>query len=292
MFYYIMLAAAAVGTAGNFALTKVYQQTMGNAARESTIFNMLVGFYSTVVFWIVGGFKIECTTYSLLMAFLMSLFVGIYTMIGFKIMSMGSMTVYTVFLMLGGAVVPYIYGVLFLNEAVTFVNVIALLLVIAAVMLNSIEKNAGKQSAKFILLCFIVFLLNGAVSVVSKMHQVEIRYQVVSADAFVLLKSVVRFIFFATLIPFCSKKADTTAKLSAKMYVVMICSAAISGFAYMLQLVAASYIPATVLYPIITGGTIVGTALFDKFCFGQKQSNSTKVSIVICIIALILFGIK
>lgn len=292
MFYYLILTVAAIGTAGNFALTKLYQQNMGNAARESTVFNMLVGLFSTVIFWIAGGFNIECTPYSLLMAFLMSLFVGIYTMIGFKIMSMGSMTVYTVFLMLGGAVVPFFYGVLFLDEAVTFTNVIALLLVVVAVILNSFEKNTGKQSAKFILLCIMVFLLNGAVSVVSKMHQVETRYPVVSADAFVLLKSAVRFVFFALLIPFCGKKAEQTAKLSVKMYIVMICCAAASGFSYMLQLVAASNIPATILYPIVTGGTIVGTALFDRICFGQHINNRTKISILFCIIALVLFAMK
>ena len=291
MRYYIMLAAAAIGTAGNFALTKLYQQKMGNAVRESIVFNMLVGLFSTVVFWIAGGFNVECTPYSLLMAFLMSLFVGIYTMIGFKIMSMGSMTVYTVFLMLGGAVVPYIYGVLFLNEAVTFINVLALLLVIAAVMLNSFDKNAGRQSVQFLFLCFIVFLLNGAVSVVSKMHQIETQYRVVSADAFVLLKSAVRFLFFAVLLPFCGKSCEPALKLSGKMYIVMICCAVVSGFSYMLQLVAASYVPATILYPIVTGGTIAGTALFDRFCFGQRLNNRTKISIVICIIALVLFGI-
>ena len=287
--YYLMLVIAAVGTAGNFALTKVYQKTMGNAARESIIFNMYVGLFSSVFFWITAGFSVEFTPYSAIMSLLMSVLVGVYTMIGFKLMSMGSMTVYTIFLMLGGAVVPYIYGVLFLNETVNFVKIIALLMIVVAVILNSTGKRAGKQSLKFILLCFAVFFLNGAVSVVSKMHQIESVHKTVSADGFVLLKSVVRFLFFALILPFFSKKEKEQIKMPGLMYLVMTGSAIVSGLAYMLQLIGASYLPATVLYPIVTGGTVVGTSLFDRICFGQHLSKNTIISIVFCVTALVLF---
>ena len=291
MIYYFILIIAAIGTAGNFALTKIYQKTMGNGVRESIIFNMLIGLFSTIFFWIAEGFQIECTPYSALMAFLMSLFVGVYTMIGFKLMSMGSMTVYTIFLMLGGAIVPYIYGVLFLDETVNLAKIIALLMIVMAVILNSLEKNAGKQSVKFIILCVMVFLLNGAVSVLSKIHQIETEYSIVSPDAFILLKSIVRFLFFAILLPFFSSGKKNFKKMQKKMYLVMICSAIVSGFAYMLQLIGASHLPATVLYPIVTGGTVVCTSLFDRISFGQHLHKNTIISIVICVIALILFVI-
>lgn len=287
--YYLMLVIAAVGTAGNFAITKVYQKRMGNGIRESIIFNMFVGLFSSVFFWITGGFRIEFTLYSAFMAFLMSVLVGVYTIIGFKLMSMGSMTVYTIFLMLGGAVVPYIYGVLFLDEAVNFTKVIALLMIVAAVILNSVGKNTGRQSLKFVILCFLVFLLNGAVSVVSKIHQIATVYNTVSADAFVLLKSIVRFVFFALLLPFFGKKEASHKNMPGTMYIVMAGSAIVSGFAYMLQLIGASYLPATVLYPIVTGGTVVGTSLFDRICFGQRLGRNTIISIVICVLALVLF---
>ena len=103
-------------------------------------------------------------------ALLFTVFVGTYNLIGFKIMSMGSMTVYTVFLMLGGAVVPYVYGIVFLGETVNIQKVLALLLVIFAVSLNLFDEKGKKQSVKFILLCIAVFFLNGGTSVVSKLH--------------------------------------------------------------------------------------------------------------------------
>lgn len=292
MYYYLLLIIAAIGTAGNFALTKIYQKTVGNTARESIVFNMLIGLFSSIVFWFFGGCRVEYTPFSGLMAFLMSLFVGVYTMIGFKIMSMGSVTVYTIFLMLGGAVVPYIYGIIFLNETVNFAKVIALLLIVAAVILNCMEKNANKQSGYFILLCIVVFLLNGATSVISKIHQIETEYAVVSADAFVLLKSIVRFLLFAVMLPFSTRKTLEKKPVSGKMYLLILASAVVSSCASVLQLIGASYLPATVLYPIMTGGTIVMTSLFDRICFAQRINRTTKLSIVICMLALILFLIE
>ena len=231
----------------------------------------------------------EYTPFSLGMAFLMSLFNGAYTMIGFRIMSIGNMTVYTIFLMLGGAVVPYLYGLIFLSESVSFARIIALLLIISAVILNCYKNNTEKPSGYYILLCISVFLLNGGCSVVSKMHQIENHYAVVSADTFIFLKSVVRFLFFTFLLPFSGKKADHCQRLSLKIYLLFFASAVVSSIAYLLQLIGASHLPATVLYPIVTGGTIVTASFFDRLCFGQHISKLVMASIIICIIALALF---
>ena len=78
---------------------------MGSGVRSCILFNTFVGLFAAIIFFATSGFKWECTLFSLIMAVLFTVFVGTYTIIGFKIMSMGSMTVYTVFLMLGGAVV-------------------------------------------------------------------------------------------------------------------------------------------------------------------------------------------
>ena len=168
-----------------------------------------------------------------------------------------------------------------------------MLLIICAVILNSVEKKTGRQSAKFILLCIVVFLLNGATSVVSKIHQIETRYAIVSADSFVVLKNIVRFVFFTIILPFFGqKREEPRKKLTGKIYFIMLMSAIVNGVAYMLQLIGAASLPATVLFPIVTGGTIVCTSLFDKICFKEKLSRKTKISIAICVLALILFVIE
>ena len=70
------------------------------------IFNCILGFTGAIMYFAICGFEIKITPFSVLMALLFTLLFGGYTIIGFKIMSMGSMAVYTVFLMLGGMVLP------------------------------------------------------------------------------------------------------------------------------------------------------------------------------------------
>lgn len=292
MIYFLLLIISAVGTSGNFSLTKVYQKTVGTAIRESIVLNMYVGLFGAVVFLIINGFHIEFTPYSCLIALLLSLLIGTYTIIGFKIMSMGSMTVYTIFVMLGGAVVPYVYGILFLDERVNLAKIIALLLITVSVILNCVEKTPGKQSVKFLLLCIAVFFINGSTSILSKLHQIETEYRVVSTDSFVFLKNGMRFLLFSLLLPFCGRKTKEHRKIPKAMYFVMLCSAIVSSFANMLQLIGASNLPATMLYPVVTGGTVICTSLFDRLCFGQHLYKRTIISIIICIIALLLFLVK
>lgn len=291
MIYFIMLVVAAIGIAGNFSLTKVYQKSMGTALYESVVFNMLVGLFGAVLFWVLYGFRLEYTAYSALIAFLISFLVGFYTMIGFKLMSMGSMTVYTIFLMLGGAVVPYVYGIFFLDESVSTAKIIALLLIAFSVILNSSGKISEKQSLKFLLLCVAVFFINGATSVLAKIHQIETNYKVVSSEDFIVLKNAMRFLTFGLIFPFCRKKSIKEG-FSKKMYLVMLGSAVVSSFSYLLQLNGAANLPATVIYPVVTGGSVVATSLFDRLCFKQKLHSRTIISIVICVVALVLFVVE
>ena len=89
-----------------------------------------------------------------------------------------------------------------------------------------------------------------------------------------------------------SKTENEEKKINEKMYLIMLASAIVSGGSSMLQLVAASYMPATVLYPLVTGGTIVVASVFDHICFGQKISVKMVLSIATCVLSLILFVLQ
>ena len=292
MIYNLLAILSAVLIAGNFTATKIYQKRMGTAVREGALFNSVVGLISSCLFLVSAGFKLEFTLYSFIMALLTSILVGTYTMIGFKIMSLGSVTVYTVFVMLGGAVVPYIYGVLFLGEGITVWKVLAILAVAAAVILNSAGSGSDRRSKYFIPLCIAVFFINGAVSVISKLHQIETVYPVVSSRDFTVIKDFIRFLIFF-IVFLCQRHSmeQNDKKLNAKMYIAMAVSAIFSGGAFFLMFICASYMPASVLYPVVTGGTIISMALVDRLFFRQRLSVNTIISIFICIMALVLFVI-
>ena len=288
MVYYILIFLAALGAAANFAVTKVYQLNRGNTLETGVIFNCLVGLVGSLIYFVVCGFKIELTMFSVILSLMFTIFVGMYTIIGFKIMSIGSMAVYTVFLMLGGMILPYLYGLLFLNEEITVMKVIALIMMtIAIIFQNGGEKKKGK--ALFYILCISVFILNGLTSVVSKIHQVYPQYNTVSNNEFVLLKNITRFLAFGAMIPFVRRKDTKIFDMKPKLYLVISFSAILTSVSYFLQLLCATYVPATVQFPIMSGGSIIFTALLGLICFKEKLSARQALCLLLCIISTIVF---
>lgn len=86
------------------------------------------------------------------------------------------------------------------------------------------------------------------------------------------------------------KKDGNTAKFSYKKTLLLIAaSALIGGLSYMLQLIGAKDLPATVLYPLVTGGSIIFSALAEKVFFKGKLTKYQLISIALCFIGTCFF---
>lgn len=74
-----------------------------------------------------------------------------------------------------------------------------------------------------------------------------------------------------------------------RLLVKPIKSAAIGGTSYFLQLYGAKSLPATLLYPFITGGSIVFSTMIGTVMFKEKISGKLLISVVLCFVGTILF---
>ncbi len=287
---YLMITAATLLLGVDFALIKIYQKTYGTAPGKAFFFNMLLGLATAVLFFAVNGFKVEFSGFSTIMAACSALLVMTYSTIGFKLLKSGSMAMYTLFLMTGGMVLPYIWGLLFLGEPFSALRTAALIMIMAGVVLS----NFGGESVnlKQILMCVAVFVINGCVSIISKMHQSQTVYPTVNTAEFMLFMGIFKFLFAGILYLVYRKKdlpesGEVTSMKKAVLIVVL--SAVISGLSGMLQLLGAKVLPASVLYPFITGGTIVFSALAGVIVFKEKLSAKIVVSIILCFAGTLMF---
>ncbi len=289
MVYYFMIVLADIFLAANFAAQKQYQKTAGVSVRSSLIYNTLLSVFTAVIFFILSGGKIGITGFSLLMAFLRTVFVTVYLFIGFKLMAKSNMSMYTLFLMSGGMILPYIWGIFFLNEELAWARTLGLLLIVLALVLSNLSKE--KVDKEQVLWCIAVFVLNGFVSILSKMHQINPASQIVTTPNFVFLMAVTRAVICGGLLLFFrNKETKKVEKLSLKPLVWIILFAALTdGVTSMLQLVGAEHLPATVLYPFITGGAVILTALASAVVFKEKLSKKQWAGVFLCFIGTLLF---
>lgn len=288
---YLMLLTAVLLLAGDFAINKLYQKKVGADARAVLLFNCINGLLTAGIFFVINGilngFSFEFHWYSFLMAAAMALFGLSYNCIGFRMLRDGNMASYTLFLMTGGMVLPYVVGLIALDEPFSYLRTIGLLIIFAGVFSANTPKV--RPSRKYLLMGGAVFLLNGLVSTVSKLHQIETVMPTVSSASFVMLSGIAKCVCCACALAFMKKDAPVGASKGNMSLFLIALSALLGGGSYLLQLIGAENLPATVLYPIITGGAIIFTALAGRIFFKEKIARMTLVGIALCFLGTCMF---
>ena len=153
-----MLVGAAVLLAADFSLNKIYQKLQGTSPAASFGFISLLGLFTAIIFFVINGFRADFSTYSFIMAALVNGFVMCYNIIGFRLLKSGTMALYTLFLMSGGMVVPYIFGVLFLSEPFSSLKTAGIMLILVGVILSN-ANNTKVSLKRCKIVCLIIILL-------------------------------------------------------------------------------------------------------------------------------------
>lgn len=285
---YVFIIIADILLALQFVAQKKYQNMKGDGILSGLVFNALIGAVTAGIFLPICGFKPQITLFSTIMSFIMSVFMVSYMLISFYILKSGNMALYTLFLMTGGMMLPYIWGVAFLDEPFTLMRSAGLLLIIAAVVLSN--TGAKRPPRLQLILCFAVFLLNGLVSITSKMHQVSTAFKPIDSNSFVFWSAIIKCVICIPIILFVKSKGRAEEyKADTKMLLPVVAAAAFGGISYLFQLIGAINVPATVLYPLITGGTIVLSSLAGMIAFREKPTAAQWGGIILCVIGSCLF---
>ena len=287
----LLLLVSVVFLVASFMLQKLYQKVTVNIPGSDVCFNIFTAVFSLIVFAFTGGFRVEFSTYSIVNAFLKSVCGLAYLLIGFRILKHGSVALYMLFLMSGGMAVPCVFGWLFLGETVKLFHVIGVIIILIAVMLTN--SGAHKMDKKLFFMCTMVFLLNGGVSVFSKLHQIHGKYGAVDTSSYALISAFFSIIISVGLLV--TKKKDRENTKNAKSALRIIPLLLIAGYsvvgsiASLFQLIGAKSLPASILYPVVTGGSIVLSGIFGYIFFKEKTSKQAWLGIVLCFVGTCLF---
>lgn len=313
--YYAMLIGASFLFGSQFMVTKAFEKNYGKTVRASLSFSLLYSLFAGVIFFIIklvsSGTVFNLNPFSLCMAFGLSLVNILSSTIGIKTLALGDIAVYSLFLMLGGMIVPFFAGIVFLKESVSACNLIGVAIMIIALCLpvffGKKNKNAGeaqtdgdtkkKTSVFFYVLCVFLFILNGLSSTLSKFNSVgegaalgaEFTFYtygiqfVISLAAFALTTALGK-----------SDKTQNEEKQPCILFrpVAIGCGAAfgaVNGTAFLMSSVAAEHVVAVAQYPLITGATILFSSLLAFLFYREKPTALQLVQIVISLAATILF---
>ena len=299
---YIIIILAVVCFTAQFAFTKIFEGSIKQTTATTISMLVVTSLVGALIFFAVGGFRVDFTVFSFAWAFALAVVMIPYYMIGIKILSYGSLAIYSMFMMLGGMLVPFFYGVLFLHEPMSWGKAAGSLLLTACIVLQALSskeadesKSNKKQKTVFFLLCIVIFFINGATGVIAKAHQIgedpvnEMSFTVMSC----LLTAIMSALMLA--ISCIARRKDEIVNelapaFSVKPFLAMIAIGAAAYTGSFLHLRAASNVPATVQFPLVSGGVIVLSALVSALIFKEKLSKKEWISVAGAFVSTFLFA--
>lgn len=300
---YIFIAFAVICFTAQFAFTKGYEGSVKQTVATSLLLLILTGLVGGILFFFAGGASLSFSLPSLLYAVFFAGVMIPYYMLGIKALSLGSLAIYSMFMMLGGMLVPFFYGIIFLAEPLSPSMLIGSILLTAFIILQALSDAKKAEKAKrrarrdtlfFALISVAIFFINGMTGVIAKAHQLD--SAAVDEASFTVLSSLLTAFFSAIILFFLflfdKKRTYASLRLAIRprplFWGALVGAAAHTG--NFLHLIAASTLPASVQFPIVSGGVIVLSALASLLIFREKMSRIDTLLVAGVFLATFLFA--
>lgn len=184
-----------------------------------------------------------------------------------------------------------LWGLIFWSEPVTPLVIIGLVLVAVSIFLclYNGKKDDKKVSLKWILYVGLAFFGNACCVITQKQQQIDFNGQY--GNMLMLFSTGLSLIYF--IITYLrSDKSDSLPMLKQTVYFPIasgLCNLFVNTFNIIL---ATSEIPSSVVFPVISIGTLIIVSIFSLFVFKEKLRWWQWVGIILGITATILLSIK
>lgn len=271
--YYLMIIVSALCFSLQFLFNDGYKRECGSTLASSLKFSLYTSISGLILLLIINKCHLEFTLFSVAVALVYATVCIAFSYCSVKAFESASISVYSVFSMIGGMVLPFTFG-LFMGEEFKLIRVVSCLVIVAAIIFTADKSGNHKGGFKYYI---SIFLLNGCIGIVSKLHQATETLCVDSASFMMIAK--MWMILIASVALFIKGRNYRVTKKGAAFCGVY---AMINSSGNLLALIALKFLPASVQYPLITGGT-----MFFAFVIGLiRRDKLTKKDLLGTVLAI------
>lgn len=261
-----------------FLLNNKYQKENGTGLVSVFLLNLTGGVVSVICLAIINGFDFSFTTFTLICAFVSAIDVLGCSLFSLKALSKVNLSVFSLFMMLGGMMLPTIVGIIFYSEPLTVAKIVCVVFVILSLCITAIgQKTSGGE------IYYIgVFILNGLSGVIAKFYE-SASFSKVSSAGYSLWITIEMLIISIVALIILKKQFK---KPSLKAVLLGASGGLLNRIGNYLILLVLAVLPISIQSPLTTGGVIIGTSLMGLFA-GQKLTKKDVFSIILSSIAII-----
>ena len=163
--YYGIVMISVIMFGVQFLLNDRYEKLSGNHAGATFAFSFLSSAAGLLCLLVINRFRLEWTPFTALCALASALNSLLYTVCSLKALSKINLSLYSLFSMLGGMLLPFLQGILFFGERMNAAKILCLALITAALGVTVERGNAWRRGIPYYA---GIFILNGMAGVLSK----------------------------------------------------------------------------------------------------------------------------
>ena len=279
MIYYGIISAAVLMFSIQFFFNQIFEKHYGNDFQASVVASLGSSITGLIALLIINGFIFEYTHYTLIMSIITSVNGFLFTFCTLKALNKINLSLYSVFSMLGGMVLPFLTGILFYNEPLTTGKILCFVIIVFSLFLT-VKK--GEKSSRKIYYAGI-FILNGLSGVISKIYQ-DAPYLKASSAGYSVLTAIVTVIISFIIFIFMKKEKR---KINKEIIISFIGNGCLGRIANWLLLIALLHIPASAQYPFVTGGVMIFSTIISFFT-SNKPSVKEILSVLTAFSGLLI----
>lgn len=283
MYYGLILVSVAMFGVG-FALQDAYRSLRGSGLRISLETSFVGSLAGLAVLLVINGFRVEFTLFTFLIALLASLNSIGFSFCTIKALDHINLSMFSLFSMLGGMVLPFLQGILFYHEELTVAKLLCLILIGAALAVT-VTKGEKKKGAVY---CVGIFILNGMSGVLAKIFSASPFEKTSDAGYSIWIAICTAAIAGLLLL---TVKSKTQKPYSWKAFAISASHGSINQVANFFLVITIAHVDSSAQYPIVTGGVIIVSTLIS-FLGSRKPTKREILSVVLAFIGtLVLFVI-
>lgn len=276
MQYYFLVVLSAILFALQFLCQQKFEEKSGTDLKQALAFSFYKGIVIVLMMRLLCGVNLEFAWFSFWLSGVYALCYIFMAYFSLKAFSVANLSVYSVFTMLGGMLLPFVIGVTLYDEAVNAFKIICCVLVIIAVLMN-LRKGSGSKKA--FLYYMLVFLLNGSVAVITKVHE-SASLTHTGPISFMLYSGVWTILICGVWLLVSGNKIPV---LKGTAFRCSVGNGFFNGAGDLLLFIAIQKLDASVQYPLVTGGVMVFSTIISMI----RREKIRKMEYIATLIAFI-----
>ena len=278
-FLYVLIVLTTVSQSWS---TKTFNKRGG----VSFIFNALKATSAFVMFGIMSIYGFSFTKESFIYGVLYGLSLSLSMYAGYRALVLGPMSLTSMLVSLS-VIIPVAWGIAVRGETPDGFKYAAFILLLLALLFMNADKLGKREEKtgnylKWLFFVVVTFLTNGFCSVLQKEYQTALPGG--ESDEFMLYAMLVCSLVY---IPVCLVKAKGKGVSLGKEAFLGVFAGSMMGLSSFFTLVLAGFSSASVMFPLISAGTVLGALLCGKIVFREKLKLNHYVAMLFGVLAVV-----